>query len=178
LIMKAPVWFLIARVGEITGGTAWHRAALIDAAISHISEWWFVGTSYTAHWMPYALAIDPTMADITNQYIAEGVNGGVVTMLIFIFIIVQSYKTIGKTIRLSNEISKKDRIIIWSLGCALFGHVVSFFSVSYFDQMVVFWYVLLAMIAALVPFIRRVREPAITCPSTMSDVTQIALPTA
>jgi len=37
----------------------------------------------------------------------------------------------------------------WALGSALFVHVVSFISVAYFDQMVIYWFMLLAMIAAL-----------------------------
>lgn len=39
--------------------------------------------------------------------------------------------------------------MIWSLGVSLFIHAVSFLSVSYFDQMIVFWYLLLAMISAV-----------------------------
>ncbi len=74
--MKAPVWFLIARLGDAVGGGGWHRAALIDAAIRHFNEWWLIGTTYTAHWMPTTLAISPNSADLTNQFISEGVNGG------------------------------------------------------------------------------------------------------
>ena len=37
---------------------------------------------------------------------------------------------------------------MWALGSALFAHVVSFFGISYFDQTIVAWYALLAMISA------------------------------
>ncbi len=40
--------------------------------------------------------------------------------------------------------------MIWSVGCALLGHVTSFFSVTYFDQIIIFWYMVIAMTAALV----------------------------
>ena len=40
--------------------------------------------------------------------------------------------------------------MVWALGCTLFSHAVSFFSVSYFDQMAVFEFLLIGMIAALV----------------------------
>lgn len=146
MIMKAPIWFLIARIAELTGGTGWHRSELIDTAIKHFSEWWLIGTTYTAHWMPYT-SFDPNMADITNQFILEGVNGGILRMCAFLIILIMCFRELG----ISN-ITLKDqpidlKIFSWSLGAALFAHVVSFMSVSYFDQIIVFWYLLLAIIS-------------------------------
>jgi len=40
-------------------------------------------------------------------------------------------------------------MIIWALGASLLAHVVSYVSVSYFDQNFVNWYLLLAMVAIL-----------------------------
>jgi hypothetical protein len=51
VFMKAPIWFLIGRLSAITGGTGWDRSELIDEAIKHFSEWWLLGTTYTAHWI-------------------------------------------------------------------------------------------------------------------------------
>jgi len=39
------------------------------------------------------------------------------------------------------------RIILWALGATLVAHIASFFSVRYFDQIIVFWYLLLVMIS-------------------------------
>jgi hypothetical protein len=147
--MKAPVWYLIGRISLITGGTGWHRSEIIDTAIRHFNEWWLVGTKNTAHWMPYVLPSYPNMADITNQFLLIGVNGGILTMVWFILLIVQCFKTIGNALRLSTLTSEKDSFFIWTLGCALIGHVVTFFSIAYFDQMIVFWYLLIGMIATL-----------------------------
>ena len=91
LIMKAPVWYLIARLSDLIGGTGWHRAEIIDQAIRHIDEWWLVGSHYTAHWMPYVMPDNPDMADITNQYIMEGLIGGFLTMILFIVIDCQMF---------------------------------------------------------------------------------------
>jgi hypothetical protein len=79
LVMKAPVWYLIAKMSDVVGGTGWHRAYLIDQAVNHLNEWWLMGTSYTAHWAPsgQVLAVDPNNMDITNHYIAQGLQGGV-----------------------------------------------------------------------------------------------------
>jgi hypothetical protein len=148
MIMKAPVWFLIARIGNLIGGGGWHRAALIDAAINHFSEWWLFGTAYTAHWMPTGIAIDPNNTDITNQFVAECVNGGIVRLLLFVCLIVGCFKTIGVAVKNTAKKSFPERFIIWSVGCVLVGHLASFFSVTYFDQIIIFFYFIVAIIAS------------------------------
>jgi hypothetical protein len=150
LTMKAPVWYLIARMSEVIGmGTGWHRSALIDAAIKHIDEWWLFGTTYTAHWMPTGLASDPNNTDITNQFIAEGVKGGLISMCLFIWLLVACFSAIGTAVHDKTRFSTPEHFFIWAMGCALLGHVASFFSVPYFDQIVIFWYLLIASIAVL-----------------------------
>ena len=148
--MKAPIWFLISRLSDVVGGGGWYRAALIDAAIRHLDEWWLIGTGYTAHWMPTGIAIDPKSADIVNQFIAEGVNGGLLSMILFIWLIVKCFKTIGKAVRHKESFLFSERFMIWCIGCTVLGHVISFFSVSYFDQIIIFWYLIIAFIAVLV----------------------------
>jgi hypothetical protein len=149
LIMKAPVWFLIARIGDVVGGGGWYRAALIDAAIRHFNEWWLMGTAYTAHWMPTGLSADPNNTDITNQFIAVGVGGGLISMILFIWLVVKCFKAVGLSARNEALFSRPERFLIWSVGCALLGHIASFFSVSYFDQIIIFWYMVVAMTAML-----------------------------
>ena len=149
MIMKAPVWYLIARISEITGGTGWGRSQLIDIAISHFNEWWLIGTMKTAHWDPVGVLPNEDMMDITNQYILEGVFGGLGRMLLFIAIIVFAFKLIGKArTTLKNE-NFAIQYLPWALGAALFAHTVGFISVAYFDQLIVMWYLLLAMISAI-----------------------------
>jgi hypothetical protein len=159
LIMKAPVWYLLDRAAAIAGGGGWHRAAIIDAAITHFNEWWLVGTTYTRHWMPNFLPMEPNMADITNQYVRVAVDGGLITLVLFIVFIVFSFKSVGDIIRSGEDIPLEIKLCAWSLGAALFIHTVSFISVSYFDQTVVFWFLTLGMISALGDFTRRFKEP-------------------
>ena len=144
--MKAPVWFIMARASNILGGTGWHRAELIDQAIRHFGEWWLLGTSYTAHWMPYQLGVNADMVDITNQFIAEGVSGGVFTLFAFVALVALSFKTLVAAVRTGTSSDLEGRLF-WGLWGSLFCHVVTFFSVSYFDQMGMFWILLLAWIA-------------------------------
>jgi hypothetical protein len=142
LVMKAPVWFLIQRVNIFSGSNGDHRALLIDQFVRHFGDWWFLGTKSTIDWA------DENMWDITNQYVWEGVNGGLFTMVLFILIIVFCFRAVGRTVLLlpaSN--AAPQRRLIWALGAAVFAHVASFISISYFDQNVINWYLLLAMIA-------------------------------
>ncbi len=148
--MHAPVWFLMNRLGNVLGGHGYHRALLIDQAVNHLHEWWLVGTTYTAHWMPYSLPINPDMVDITNYYLRMGVDGGVVTMVLFIGVLSIAFGSIGRTIKAFDaaDCGVTEKIVVWALGVSLLGHAVSFLSVSYFDQIVVFWYMLLGAIGS------------------------------
>jgi hypothetical protein len=71
--------------------------------VAHFNEWWLLGTDYTAHWMPTGLDINPDSADITNQFIAEGVQGGLLTMALFIVLLVQAFRTLGKGLVLMED---------------------------------------------------------------------------
>jgi hypothetical protein len=148
IVMRAPVWFLIDRVSNLIGGGGWYRSALIDAAINHFDEWWLVGTGYTAHWMPTGIQADANSADIVNEFIAQGVKGGLLALLLFIWLIVKCFKAVGRGLASADDDPGR-RFVIWSLGCCLLAHVASFFSVSYFDQITIYWYLLIGMIAAL-----------------------------
>jgi hypothetical protein len=69
-------------------------------------------------------------------------------MLLFIWILVIGFRTIGQGLRSVDDGSHAQKII-WALGAALFAHAFTFMSVSYFDQIIVAWYLLLAMISAV-----------------------------
>jgi hypothetical protein len=148
-VMSSPVWYTMTRISEIVGGGGWHRAYLIDQAIRYFSDWWLIGTKYTAHWMPYGLELNPESADLTNQFIADGVTGGLAKMLLLIIIIVLCFKRIGKSAKLQQMEYPKEAFMAWCIGASLLVHITTFFSVPYFDQIYVFWYMLLAFVAAL-----------------------------
>ena len=150
VFMKAPIWFLIGRLNFLSG-TGYHRSLVIDQAVEHFNEWWLLGTTYTAHWAAdNALTIlhnDPTMIDITNQYILIGIQGGILPLILFILIIVYCFQGLGRTRRMFNSKPRYIQMIPWVLGSALFAHTVTFISVSYFDQMRLMWVFLLSIIA-------------------------------
>jgi hypothetical protein len=165
LSMKAPVWYLIARISELSGGTGWHRSYLIDQAVQHFSEWWMTGSTYTAHWAPsgQVLPSDPNNMDITNHYIAEGLGGGLLKLGLFLWMVVACYSIVGTVAVKAPSLPLSNRLFVWSIGVALTAHCVSFISISYFDQIVVMWYWLLASVSMLASEQRR------TCQSEEED---------
>jgi hypothetical protein len=150
LVMKAPVWYIIDRISGLIGGSGWHRSYLIDQAVHHFSEWWLMGTSDTTQWAPagMVLTVNTKMMDITNEFVAQGINGGVLGLGFFIATIVCCFKIIGRAVRDQGE-SPIERKTIWTFGVCLLAHCSAFISVSYFDQIQVFWFWLLAVIPCL-----------------------------
>lgn len=137
LVMKAPVWHLITRIS--ISGSAYHRFALIDQTIRHFSQWWLVGTRNNGAW-------GWDMWDTANQYVSYAVDGGLLSLLLFIALLAYGFNYLGKARRAATD--KKQAVFFWSLAVALFVHVISFFGISYWDQSIVGWYALLAFICA------------------------------
>ncbi len=144
LVMKAPVWMLIARTGGAIGGSGYHRAMLIDNFIRHFGEWWLIGTRTNADW-----GFD--MWDVDNAFVGAGVGGGVITFVAFISLFVYAFRQIGRS-RLLTRNSGKDQFLIWAMGASLFANAVGFFGIVYFDQSILVWYSLLAMVSATPAF--------------------------
>jgi hypothetical protein len=147
--MKAPVYYLIARIDLTGSSTSWHRAALIESAFKHLGEWWLGGTDYTRHWMPTGVNWSGDHTDITNYYIKMGVLGGLPLMLLFVGVLASGFATLGRALRLNEGEPVEKRFLLWTLGAILFGHAATMISVSYFDQSVVFLYLVLAGIGSV-----------------------------
>ncbi len=142
MVMKAPVWHLIARVSAVGGSTAYFRFAIIDGAVNNVREWWLLGTPSTAHWFWGA-------QDITNQFVLMGVRGGMLTLILFVIGIALAFRGVGRIWR--SEIDNNAHLALaWGFGAALLVHCANFIGVSYFGgQITMVWYLLLAMIASM-----------------------------
>jgi hypothetical protein len=139
MVMKAPVWHLISRIDLSGGSSSYHRYQLVDQFIRHFGDWWLVGTKSNADWGWW-------MWDTANQYVAVGQSSGLLSFLLFIALIAYGFSYIGKSRR--NALRKRDAVADWAIGCALFGQAVGFFGISYFDQAIMIWFLLLAIISA------------------------------
>jgi len=140
IVMKAPVWHLISRIGVVGGSTGWHRFILIDQAINHFGEWLFLGCRSTAHW-------GLGLSDITNQYVLEGVVGGFGTLALFLVMI---YMALRILLHLSIQHQQpKQRFLAWCLFVAILGHCVAFLGVSYFGQIMIILYLNFAIVGSI-----------------------------
>ena len=147
LIKERPIWYLIALIDFVGGSTGWHRSALIDAGINHFGEWWFMGTDMTRHWMPYGLPSIPNHTDLTNYFLHIGVIAGVVPVILLSAAIFKSLKFLARQSIVSDDAETK--FILWSIWCAIFSQTITFLTISYYDQMFVFFYVLIAFTSNL-----------------------------
>ena len=141
IVMKAPVWALMIKVKIFGASTAYHRYRLFDQFVNRVDEWWLIGVKSTASWGYY-------LFDVTNHYIRIAIDGGMITLVLFLAILSYSFQTIGRAAKKGVLPAGSDKVA-WSLGAALLVHVISFFGVSYFDQIKAILYMNLAMIAAV-----------------------------
>jgi hypothetical protein len=153
IVMKAPVWFLISHISLTGSSSTDHRAYLVDLFIRHFFDWWLIGTNSNASW-------GWDMWDTSNQYVADGEGGGLAYFACLIALISVSFSRIGRARRVV-EGDKTREMFFWLLGAAMFSHAVAFFGISYFDNIRMSWYLLLAMItAATFPVLRTAQAPA------------------
>jgi hypothetical protein len=141
LVMKSPVWSLIHRVDFVGGSTGWQRFLLVDECIHHFGEWWLIGTTNNPNW-----GFD--MWDTANWYVGSCVSGGLLALISFVGIIVLAFTTVGR-VRRRYQDDPGGEHFVWGLGAALFAGCVSFLGIELFDQSIVAWYALLALIGAV-----------------------------
>ena len=151
-IKNRPIWYLMALMDFVGGSTGWHRAVLMDMAAQHFGEWWLFGSDYTRHWMPYGLAEVPEHCDLTNYYIHLGVTGGLGVVISLLAIQLMSFRVLGRKISELRQAGNPNEFAFWCLGSALFAHAVTFLSISYFDQIYVFFW---GLIGGLTGFVAR-----------------------
>jgi hypothetical protein len=176
MVMISPFWHLIARITLVSGSTGWYRYKLIDDFLGHAHQWWLIGsTSFSGWWQEGTFAI-------TNHYVAQGINGGAITLVLFIAMIVIGFVYAGRIIRQTERTRRimvatrtkqprkhvrrrhrrlRRRItprlaLTWAVGVCLFVHTIEFFGVLYFGQTIFVWYLTLAMLGSLRPEITRV----------------------
>jgi hypothetical protein len=149
LYMRSPVWHLISDIDLTGGSSSYHRYQLINQCILHFWDWMLVGTKNYASW-------GWDMWDLSNQYVFFADEYGLIPLASFVAIIIFGFGYVGKTRRFVGD--RKLQMLIWGLGASLFANVVAFFGISYFDQTIVAWYALLAMIGAAAVSVRRIQR--------------------
>jgi hypothetical protein len=141
LIMKAPVWALVSRVDLTGSSSGYHRYMLLDGCIRHFSDWWLIGFKNYNDW-------GWDMWDLSNQYVAYALTGGLITLVAFILVISRSFGRLGNARKIADTEGRSEWYV-WCFGAALVAHVVAYFGIGYFDQMQFAWYILLGLIAVV-----------------------------
>jgi hypothetical protein len=175
LLMSNPIWHLMARMNFVSGSTGWYRFKLIDEFIRHFGDWWLVGTNSYVNWW------SGRFEAITNEYVLQGLQGGLITLALYILIIALAFRGVGQIERrtcpgrrraarmiASSAPPRTPRArrapregapspMVWALGVALLIQCVAFTAVSCFGQAVLVWYVTIGCIGSLIPVTRRRR---------------------
>jgi hypothetical protein len=160
IMMKAPVWQLIARIDLAGGSSSDHRYQILNQCIRHFFDWAAIGTKDYALW-------GWGLWDLGNQYVFVADTAGLIPLIAFLAMIVLGFKYLGRARRAAHG-DRTQQLFLWALGASLFANVVAFFGISYFDQTIVAWYGLLAMICAvtILPTVKKTQPAGLdTVPS-------------
>ncbi len=141
MYMTSPVWHIISDVSLSADSSSYHRYQLVNQCILHFWDWVLIGTKNYASW-------GWDMWDLGNQYVANADTGGLIPLIALIAILVFGFKYIGR-MREKVEGDKQEERFIWAVGASLFANLVAFWGISYFDQIIVPWYALLAIITVV-----------------------------
>lgn len=147
VIMDSPVWHLMARVNIVGGSTGWHRYRIFDAFVNNFREWYLVGEPDPMSWGVWQ------MRDITNQYILEGLRGGLITLLFFVLILITAFSFVGKSLTNSEKLESDSAVDLtwytWLIGTTMFIHAVTFLGLSYFGQMEMILYLQIGIVGSI-----------------------------
>lgn len=159
LLMERPPYYLISKIDLTGASTGWHRSFLIEQTIVHFDEWWLFGTDRTRHWMPSQGRISEFHTDITNQYIAYGVNAGLLSMLLVITAIWLAFRVVGAAAT-DERVDRNTQFLLWCLGASLFAYCASGVSVAFFGQALFFFWLPIACLATFMDR-ERITEPVV-----------------
>ncbi len=140
IVMKAPVWMLIAHVDVVAGNSGYHRAMLIDQSIRHFWDWWLIGTNAAGTW-------GWDMWDLSNAFVQQADEGGLATFICFVLIIARTFSKIGRARKIV-EGDKQQEWFMWFLGVTLVTHCMCFFGITYFDATRIAWFAFLSIVTA------------------------------
>lgn len=152
LVMLAPVWHLFARINIFAGSTGWWRYLIIDRFVNQWQDWFLIGTTRSATWLRGNIYID-----VTNQYVAEGINGGIVKLLLFVAILALCFMSVGKAIR-GRQLPATPvraagdgvrRWTAWCIGTVIAVHAAAYFATGYFGQLVMLQYLSFGLAASM-----------------------------
>jgi hypothetical protein len=157
MVMKAPVWALIARVDLTGSSSSYQRYILVNEAVQHFKDWWLIGTPNYIRW-------GWDSWDLCNQFVAVALTGGLLPLIFYIAIFSRAFAAIGNA-RKRIRGNRRQEWFLWCLGSTLFATVVASFGINYTQHLIVGLFCLISCIAVITFDTLRVRatrglEPA------------------
>ncbi len=109
LFMKAPLWYLPAKMSLVAGGDGWHRSRLMEVAFDNITNWWLAGMplDLTRDWFPYLVG---NAVDITNLYLKFGLDAGIVAIFLFVLLLIRAFRELGGALAVVRSTSRGTRL--------------------------------------------------------------------
>jgi hypothetical protein len=152
LAMKAPIWYLPAKISSLTGGDGWHRSYLMEVAFHAFDQWWLAGMPLveTRSWFPYTVVTGG--ADLINYYLDFGIAAGVVAIGLFCFMLVRAYRAVGDAfdqLRANSTGPTLPEMLLWAMGVILTMHIFNWFALVYFDQFHTIFLLQLALLSTV-----------------------------
>jgi hypothetical protein len=159
LVMKAPVWALIARVDLTGSSSGYQRYQLVDMTIKHFSLWWLIGTPDYVNW-------GWDSWDLCNQFAAVALTGGLLALIFYIAIFKRGFGAIGNARKWVSG-DRPQEWLLWCFGSSLFATVVAQFGINYMAQLIMGFFPLVACISVATFEARQATAPAVESPSRM-----------
>jgi len=108
----------------VSGSTGEHRYKIVQKCIEHFSEWAFFGSKSTYHW---GWGLD----DVTQEYVGSAVRGGLLGLLLLVFVLVKSFSNAGKLMRSPDP---RYALIGYLMGASVAVHAINWLGGAYFGQ--------------------------------------------
>jgi hypothetical protein len=139
MVMKAPVWALIARIDLTGSSSADQRYMLVDMTIRRFKDWWLLGSKDYVNWGWGSW-------DLCNQFVAVALTGGLLALIFYIAIFARGFSALGTARKLVNG-DRGQEWLLWCLGSTLFANVVAHFGINYMAQLIMGFFPLVACIS-------------------------------
>jgi hypothetical protein len=147
VVREKPVWSLMQRVDFTGGSTGYWRYQLFDAFVKNFSKWYLLGEPDPLSWGLWV------MEDVTNTYVAQGLTGGLLTLVAFLLVLTFAFGNVGRALNVTRSL--KRQWICWCIGVAISVNAVTFLGVMYYGQMIVILYVELSLASSVYVFAKR-----------------------
>jgi O-antigen ligase len=127
------------KISFVSGSTGYHRFALIEGLLQNIPKWALMGDRGARYNRAYR--------DITNDYVMNAINGGMLALALEIAAITLAFYACGRALR--STTSRDESLLAFGLGCGLLVITISALAVTMYGQAEVPFYMTLGMAASL-----------------------------